>query len=167
MFWIITANQFLILPHRDNIHGTKHLTRMVLSDSGFVNVSDHDIAVVQIVSAIASHRAALLVAITTSVLLNRMPYNDVTIAIDGSVYKNHPRMNAWLNRLIDIFTNSEKTVSRAAKYPLATTLKSLMRQLSNTFLHIFAFQFRLLLAEDGSGKGAALTAAIAMKLREK
>lgn len=92
------------------MQGTKHLTRKILNDSGFVNVSDQDIAVVQYVSAIVSHRAALLVAITTSVLLNRMPYNDVTIAIDGSVYKNHPRMNAWLNRLIDIFTNSEKTV---------------------------------------------------------
>lgn len=29
------------------------------------------------------------------------------------------------------------------------------------------FQFRLLLAEDGSGKGAALTAAIALKLENQ
>lgn len=29
------------------------------------------------------------------------------------------------------------------------------------------FQFRLMLAEDGSGKGAGLTAAVAMRLSEK
>lgn len=93
------------------MNGTKHLTRKILIDNGFVNVTDNDIDVVQYVSAIISHRAALLVAIPTSVLLNRMSYKDVTIAIDGSVYKNHPRMNVWLTQLITILTNSKKTVS--------------------------------------------------------
>lgn len=93
------------------MNGTMHLTRKVLIDNGFENVTDNDIAVVQYVSAVISHRAALLVSIPTSVLLNRMSYKDVTIAIDGSVYKNHPRMNVWLTEIITILTNSKKTVS--------------------------------------------------------
>lgn len=108
----ITLNCFFccFIQYRDNMNGTKHLTRKLLIDNGFVNVTDNDIDVVQYVSAIISHRAALLVSIPTSVLLNRMTHKDITVAIDGSVYKNHPRMDAWLTRLITILTNSKKTV---------------------------------------------------------
>lgn len=92
------------------MNGTKHLTKQVLEECGFVKITDNDIAVVQFVAAIISHRAALLVSIPTSHLLDRMSYKDVTIAIDGSVYKNHPRMDVWLNELIAIFTKSDLKV---------------------------------------------------------
>lgn len=120
----------------DNLNGTTNLTREVLAEAGFQNVTDHDVAVTQHVAAVISHRAALLVAVTTSVLLARLTCKDVTIAIDGSVYKNHPRMDAWLNRIINRLNSTKKI-------------------------------FRLMLAEDGSGKGAALTAAIALKLENQ
>lgn len=56
--------------------------------------------VIQFVSALVSYRAAKLVSINTAILLNRMDEKDITIAIDGSLYKHHPRMRHWLDDLI-------------------------------------------------------------------
>jgi hexokinase len=61
---------------------------------------EDDLKVVQYVTALVSFRAALLVSIVTSVLLNRMKEKDITIAVDGSVYKHHPRLKKWMNELI-------------------------------------------------------------------
>jgi len=119
----------------DTKNGTKHLTKTVLVEAGFKDVTDYDIHICQHVAAVVSHRAALLVSIVTSVIMARLTCPDVTIAIDGSVYKNHPRMDAWMNRVIGKLNTTKKI-------------------------------FRLMLAEDGSGKGAALTAAIALKLEK-
>lgn len=91
--------------------GTSHLTKEVLIEAGFQDVTSQDIAVVQHVAAVISHRAGILVGATTSVILNRLRKKDVTIAIDGSVYKNHPRMAEWLNRIINKLKSDEKTVS--------------------------------------------------------
>lgn len=94
------------------MNSTTHLTKEVLAEAGFQNVTDHDIAVIQHVAATVSHRAGLLVSITTSVILNRLTCQDVTIAIDGSVYKNHPRMDAWLNRIIAKLNTTGKLVRK-------------------------------------------------------
>lgn len=91
--------------------GTTHLTKEVLIEAGFQDVTSQDIAVVQHVAAVISHRAGILVGAVTSVILNRLRKQDVTIAIDGSVYKNHPRMAEWLNRIINKLKSDEKTVS--------------------------------------------------------
>lgn len=90
--------------------GETHLTEEVLNEAGFQNVTEFDIAVAQHVAAVISHRAALLVSITTSVILKRLTCKDVTIAIDGSVYKNHPRMDEWLTRIIGKLNSTNKTV---------------------------------------------------------
>lgn len=74
-----------------------------LSSYGYVygeHYSDDDIAIVKYVAALISYRAAQLVAINTAVLINRLDEQNVTIAIDGSVYKLHPRLGGWLERLI-------------------------------------------------------------------
>jgi hexokinase len=85
---------------------------------------------------LASDRAAKLVAITLSMILERMNKpNSVTIAVDGSLYKLHPRLATLINKYIQEYSPGRK--------------------------------FTLLLAEDGSGKGAGLTAAIALKLKNK
>lgn len=99
------------MEFRDGLRGTTILTKDVLTDCGFQNITDHDIEVVQYVSAMISQRAAVLVSITTSDIVKRIYEQDLTIAIDGSVYKKHPRMNGWLNRLIECFNTSGKTVS--------------------------------------------------------
>lgn len=97
---------------RDNLDGTTHLTKEVLTEAGLQDVTESDIAVVQHIAAVISHRAAILVSITTSVILNRLSSKDVTIAIDGSVYKKHPRMDEWLNRIIGKLNTTGKTVSK-------------------------------------------------------
>lgn len=55
---------------------------------------------IQYVTALVSYRAALLVSINMAVLLNRMSEKDITIAVDGSVYKHHPRLKKWMKQLI-------------------------------------------------------------------
>ena len=55
---------------------------------------------IQYATALVSYRAALLVSICTAVLLNRMTEKDITIAVDGSVYKHHPRLKRWMKQLI-------------------------------------------------------------------
>lgn len=95
---------------RDNLNGTVNLTRDVLIEAGCQNVTPHAITIAQHVAAVLSHRAALLVSITTSVILARLSCKDVTIAIDGSVYKCHPRMDQWLNKIIAKLNTTGKTV---------------------------------------------------------
>lgn len=179
--------QCLIIPcvpaHRDTLNGTTHLTKEVLAEAGFKDVTDHDIIVCQHVAAVVGHRAALLVAIPTSVLLTRLTCPDITIAIDGSVYKNHPRMDAWLNRIISKLNSTKKIVSKFNRFfsLLEIQRKKMCQNMkiqmiffceekgfnaltSDLIQNFFHLQFRLMLAEDGSGKGACLTAAIALKL---
>lgn len=92
------------------MNGTVHLTRDVLTEAGFRQVTPFDISTAQHVAAVLSHRAALLVSINTSVILARLSCKDVTIAIDGSVYKCHPRMDQWLNKIIAKLNSTGKTV---------------------------------------------------------
>lgn len=101
----------LLHNFRDYLKGTYHRTEQVLKESGFNSASHEDILIVQYIAAIISQRAAILVSITTAVLLRRMSTNDVSIAIDGSVYKHHPRMDGWLNRIIKTLVPKDKIVS--------------------------------------------------------
>lgn len=92
--------------------GTTDCTLAVLNQLGYNTdagqVDKIDLAVVQQVAALVGYRAAKLVAINTAQLLkrigkdNKQPKNNesVTVAIDGSVYKHHPRLKAWLEVLI-------------------------------------------------------------------
>lgn len=73
-----------------------------------VDYDEDDIKVIQYTTALISHRAALLVSICTSVLLNRMTERDITIAVDGSVYKYHPRLRTWMKELIQEFSPEKK-----------------------------------------------------------
>lgn len=109
MFVILSCLVYHII-FRDNLHGTNDHTQRVIHECGFVDVNDDDLQIVQYVTALISQRAALLVSITTSVLLRRINEDDITVAIDGSVYKNHPRMHGWLTRLIERFIPNNKTV---------------------------------------------------------
>lgn len=91
--------------------GTTHLTKEVLTEAGFNDITDFDILITQHVAAVISHRAALLVSATTSVLMKRLTCHDITIAIDGSVYKGHPRMHEWLSRILTNLNSTGKIVS--------------------------------------------------------
>jgi hexokinase len=76
-----------------------------------IDYDDDDIKVIQYTTALVSYRAALLVSICTSVLLNRMTETEITIAVDGSVYKHHPRLKKWMVQLIKELS-PEKNVNK-------------------------------------------------------
>lgn len=82
----------------------------MLKNYGFKYVEDYDeddINVVQYVCELVSHRAAKLVSICTARLLNRMKDDDITIAVDGSLYKFHPRFKALMQKYIEMLTHKK------------------------------------------------------------
>ncbi|XP_055387216.1 hexokinase-1-like [Condylostylus longicornis] len=113
-------------------------TKKVLEDFGYVygkDFHDEDIEIVQYIVGIIEKRAATLLSAVTSVLVNRMDESNVTVAIDGSVYKHHHRFRQWYHQMTNELA-PEKNI-------------------------------KFILAEDGSGKGAALAAAIARKIEDR
>lgn len=119
---------------QDSVDGGSINTRKTLQKFGIVP-DDEDVKIVQYVCEIVSNRAALLVAICLATLLNRIDKEHVTIAVDGSLYKHHPRLETWIRQYIPLLAGDHK--------------------------------FKLIHAEDGSGKGAALVAAIAQRLSQR
>ncbi|XP_011261297.1 hexokinase-2 [Camponotus floridanus] len=119
---------------QDSIDGGNSNTKEVLKKFGIIPDED-DINIVQYVCEVASNRAALLVSICLASLLDRIDKEQVTIAVDGSLYKHHPRLENWIKQYISLLTPGR--------------------------------QFKLIHAEDGSGKGAALIAAIAQRLQKR
>jgi hexokinase len=68
-----------------------------------------------------------------AVILKRINRQDVTIAVDGSLFRYHPRLQLILeNTLRDLINQSNK--------------------------------FQIVLSTDGSGRGAAVVAAVAAEL---
>jgi hexokinase len=91
-----------------------------------------DIIILRYVCSAVSIRAAQLIGSCSAVLLNRMNRSENVIAIDGSLYRYHPKLH-------QIITDWLKELAPAV-------------------------QSRLILAEDGSGRGAAFVAAVAIRL---
>ncbi|XP_017878121.1 hexokinase type 2 isoform X3 [Ceratina calcarata] len=106
--------------------------REVLAELGLRNVSDQDCENVRYVCSVVSRRAAHLASAGIATLLNRIAEDNVTVGIDGSVYRFHPYFH-------DLMTEK-------------------IGQLQN-------HKFDLMLSEDGSGRGAALVAAVAARKR--
>ncbi|XP_011055101.1 PREDICTED: hexokinase type 2-like isoform X1 [Acromyrmex echinatior] len=106
--------------------------REVLAELGMRNVSDQDCENVRYVCSVVSRRAAHLVSAGIAALLNKIGENNVTVGIDGSVYRFHPHFH-------DLMTVK---INELQKY-----------------------KFDLMLSEDGSGRGAALVAAVASQRR--
>ncbi|KAL7670067.1 hypothetical protein ACOME3_005005 [Neoechinorhynchus agilis] len=103
-----------------------------LEENGF-EPDYNDCHVLQRICELVSERAATLAAAAIAVLINRIGKPNVTVGIDGSLFRHHPnfkpRMDAMLSTLVNRGIN-----------------------------------YRLMLSEDGSGKGAALVAAVANRL---
>nr|XP_033336328.1 hexokinase-1-like [Megalopta genalis]XP_033336337.1 hexokinase-1-like [Megalopta genalis] len=119
---------------QDSVEGGSSNTVRILRMFGIVPDED-DVSIVQYVCEVVSNRAALLVAICLAVLLKRIDKELVTIAVDGSLYKHHPRLETWINQYISLLVPDHK--------------------------------FKIIHVEDGSGKGAALVAAIAQRLQQR
>ncbi|XP_020289809.1 hexokinase type 2 isoform X5 [Pseudomyrmex gracilis] len=106
--------------------------RDVLAELGIRNVSDQDCENVRYVCSVVSRRAAHLASAGLATLLNKMGENNVTVGIDGSVYRYHPHFHDLMTAKIS---------------------------------ELQSYKFDLMLSEDGSGRGAALVAAVASQRR--
>jgi len=102
---------------------------------GYEDVRDHDVQIIRYVCALISVRGDLHLSAIMATLIERIDKPNVTIAIDGSVYKCHPKFHQLITDFICQLVPGKK--------------------------------FKLKLAEDGSGKGAGLVAAIAQRFRAK
>lgn len=110
-----------------SIHST---TKQILNDMGIRNPSLDDCQIVRYICESVSKRSARLAASALAALILRMGEEDITIGVDGSVYRFHPSYNALMTEAI----------------------KELIPE---------NYSFKFVLSEDGSGRGAALVAAVA------
>lgn len=99
-----TLSILLLCYSRDALNGSSNASTVAVLDKFNyrfnIDYDDEDVKVIQYTTALVSYRAALLVSICTSVLLNRMKEKEITVAVDGSVYKHHPRLKKWIEQLI-------------------------------------------------------------------
>lgn len=111
--------------------GDDYSTRKILRKFG-IDPDEEDVKIVQYVCEVVSNRAALLVSICKlkyvidlvvlnnitlltkfislglAVLLKRIDKKSVTIAVDGSLYKHHPRLETWIKRYIPLLAPEHK-----------------------------------------------------------
>lgn len=106
--------------------------RSILEELGIDFATDADCANVRHVCECVSRRAAYLAGAGVALLLNRMGELNVTVAVDGSVFRFHPHFHRLMKQQI--------------------------RKLANPNI-----KFDVMLSEDGSGRGAALVAAVAYR----
>ena len=103
--------------------------RAVLFSLGVAGASEDDLAALRFICESVSRRAAFMCAAGIAALLKKMKVKDVTIAVDGSLFRFHPHFH--------------------------NVLKSRVAQLMGV-----DYNFQMILSEDGSGRGAALVAAV-------
>ena len=111
-------------------------SRTVLFSIGIVGATQDDLSALRNVCEIVSRRAAFMCAAGITALLKKMDYKDVTIAVDGSLFRHHPHFH--------------------------NVMKSRVAQLMG-----IDYKFDLLLSEDGSGRGAALVAAVLQNTKKE
>lgn len=109
-------------------------TKEILDELGISDPSMQDCQGVQEICRLVSERAAFLASAGIATLLNRINQTEVTVAVDGSLYRFHPHFH------------------------------DLMMQ-KTTALVKTGLKVKMMLSEDGSGRGAALVAAVAHRLR--
>jgi len=111
-------------------------TKNVFAELGYDNITDDDCRVIHFVCSLVSTRAAYLASAGIAALINRIDEPKITVAVDGSLYRFHPRFKDLMIEKI--------------------------KQLVNP-----GIEFELMLSTDGSGKGAALVAAVVDNAKSK
>ena len=105
-------------------------TKRILKElAGVDTPSIQDCALIKAICCAVTNRAAKLTAAGLAVILKRMNKSEVTIAVDGSLFRYHPRLQIIMEE----------------------TLKDLINPLN---------KFQIVLSTDGSGRGAAVVAAV-------
>ncbi|CAF0901658.1 unnamed protein product [Adineta ricciae] len=138
-------------------------TRRVLEDIGIRNPSYDDCAIVQHICKIVSKRAARLAGAGLAVLINRINKPNVTVGVDGSLYRYHPRFKRNMEKCM------QNLVSKNIKFLLqlsndgsgigAALTVAAAEALSNQEKTKRSYP----LSDDGSGKGAGLIAVVASR----
>lgn len=111
-------------------------TRQIFQEVGYTDLSEDDMVHIRHICHVASERSAHLSAAGIATLLRRINKPNITVAMDGSLYRFHPLFHEYMIAKISELTPASN-------------------------------QFQLMLSEDGSGKGAALVAAVADRLKRK
>ncbi|GAB1607890.1 hexokinase-2-like [Argonauta hians] len=104
-------------------------TKNILQELGVETYTLEDCKIVKYVCALISARAAFLASAGISTLINTLKRPEITVAIDGSLYRFHPRFHNLMSLKIQELVNPR-------------------------------YKFKLVLSHDGSGKGAAIVAAV-------
>lgn len=85
--------------------GTYRATKQFFQKIGVENPTDGDCLNVRYAAECISRRSANLVAAGLSVILNKINETDVTIGVDGSVYRYHPHYHQLLMNKISELVN--------------------------------------------------------------
>lgn len=120
----------------DNLQtSTKNTRRILANELGIDWCSEDDIITLKYICELVSIRMGLLVSMALSEVIKRMDRKQITIAVDGSLYKYHPRLHNYMMDFISTLIDRKTEI-------------------------------KIILAEDGSGLGAACIAAIACKQKK-
>ncbi len=103
-------------------------TRAILEENFQLSPSAQDIKITQDICAAVSTRAAKLVSAGLAAVIEQTQRKDLTVAVDGALYKKHPKLHVLM-------------------------MDSLIKLVPDV-------KIKIMLAEDGSGIGAALVAAL-------
>ncbi|XP_050528204.1 hexokinase type 2-like [Daktulosphaira vitifoliae] len=121
----ITTN--VISTVESDVPETYTLSRQCLQKLGIENVTESDLLNIRYAAHCISRRSAELVAAGLAVLLERMNEENITIGVDGSVYRLHPYYHQILVNKVNELVKGKS--------------------------------IKIMLSEDGSGRGAAVLAA--------
>nr|KAG5700615.1 hypothetical protein BaRGS_015445 [Batillaria attramentaria] len=110
-------------------------TKQIFEELEIINVSEQDCRLARHVCSLVSRRAAFLSSAGVACLLQKMKRKDVTVGVDGSLYRFHPFFHDLMMEKIRVLAPGVR--------------------------------FKLMLSHDGSGKGAALVAAVANRIRKE
>lgn len=128
-----TRNEFLtkFVSEIESQSSTTHsATKLILNELGIRNPSTEDCEIIRYICESVSKRSARLVAAALASLILRIDDENITIGVDGSVYRFHPQFQDLMAEAVRELIPSK-------------------------------YKFKFVLSEDGSGRGAALVAAVA------
>ena len=89
-------------------------TRRVLEDIGIQNATFDDCTIIQHICKNVSKRAARLSAAGLAVIINRINRPAITVGVDGSVYRYHPRFKKNMEKSMKDMVNKHIKVRRAS-----------------------------------------------------
>ncbi|XP_030571727.1 hexokinase type 2 [Drosophila novamexicana] len=112
--------------------GSHRNAAMVMDRLGIRTNNEKDLECLRFICETISTRSARLAACGLVCLINKMNVKELTVGIDGSVYRYHPHYHRLLTENMNMLLKG-------------------------------SVKFELVLSEDGSGRGAALIAAVCAK----